>query len=159
MRCESASPEYMIHTSHGCFPPCQNDVLRQVESEWNSHWQARLIFSNCLRCFSLSRLCLRIGCPCSLNQVDRRLWLLLSSSGWPPLYLLSVLEVVFHPSVLPLCLLNPWGPKWSASVVHSCMQYTHMLASDDTNGVFSQEDMDLLTSWENGLDGNQIKQR
>lgn len=35
--------------------------------------------------------------------------------------------------------------------------HTHKLAGDDTNQVFSQEDMDLLTSLENGLDHNQIK--
>lgn len=39
------------------------------------------------------------------------------------------------------------------------MQNIHKLGSDDTNGVFSQEEMDLLTSSGNGLDGNQIKQR
>lgn len=38
-------------------------------------------------------------------------------------------------------------------------QMHYQAASDDTNGVFSQEDMDLLTSSGNGLDANQIKQR
>lgn len=68
-------------------------------------------------------------------------------------------RLFFYP-VFCLCVYSvTWPQSVSASVVHRCMQYTHKLASDDTNGVFSQEDMDLLTSWENGLDGNQIKWR
>lgn len=74
--------------------------------------------------------------------------------------------------VIIICLYAGFTPQCSASVftlslgfsvyLHqwsTVAQCTHKLAHDDTNGVFSQGDTDLLASWENGLDGNQIKPR